>query len=193
MGIVPNTENIGIEALGLKTTKGHIDTDGMCRTNVPGVWAIGDVTAPPWLAHKAMHEAVTAAEAIAQEMGNKDVHPHALDPKNIPGCTYCRPQVASVGLTEAAAKEKGYQVKVGKFPVSATARPSRWEVEGFVKAVFDAETGELLGAHMIGAEVTELIQGYRLARPPNYRRGFHPDRLPASHAERDDARGGARR
>jgi dihydrolipoamide dehydrogenase len=165
VGIVPNTENIGIEALGLKTTKGHIDTDGMCRTNVPGVWAIGDVTAPPWLAHKAMHEAVTAAEAIAQEMGNKDVHPHALDPKNIPGCTYCRPQVASVGLTEAAAKEKGYQVKVGKFPAIGNGKAiALGEVEGFVKTVFDAKTGELLGAHMIGAEVTELIQGYTIGK-----------------------------
>src|SRR6476659_4727808 len=110
VGIVPNTESIGLEALGVKTTKGHIDTDPMCRTNVPGIWAIGDVTAPPWLAHKASHEGVTTAEAIAQELGNKDVHPHATDPKNIPGCTYCRPQVASVGLTEAAAKEKGYEV-----------------------------------------------------------------------------------
>ena len=99
IGIVPNTENIGLEKLGVKTTKGHIDTDGMCRTNVPGLWAIGDVTAPPWLAHKASHEGVTAAEAIAKELGNKDAHPHATDPKNIPGCTYCRPQVASVGLT----------------------------------------------------------------------------------------------
>jgi dihydrolipoamide dehydrogenase len=165
VGIVPNTENIGIEALGLKTTKGHIDTDGLCRTNVPGIWAIGDVTAPPWLAHKAMHEAVTATEAIAQEMGNKDVHPHALDPKNIPGCTYCRPQVASVGLTEAAAKEKGYQVKVGKFPAIGNGKAiALGEVEGFVKTVFDAKTGELLGAHMIGAEVTELIQGYTIGK-----------------------------
>jgi dihydrolipoamide dehydrogenase len=165
VGIVPNSENIGLEALGVKTTKGHVDTDGLCRTNVPGIWAIGDVTAPPWLAHKAMHEAVTAAEAVAQEMGNKDVHPHALDPKNIPGCTYCRPQVASVGLTEAAAKEKGYQVKVGKFPFIGNGKAiALGEVEGFVKTVFDARTGELLGAHMIGAEVTELIQGYTIGK-----------------------------
>ncbi len=165
VGIVPNSENIGLEALGVKTTKGHIDTDGLCHTNVAGIWAIGDVTAPPWLAHKAMHEAVTAAEAIAQEMGNKDVHPHALDPKNIPGCTYCRPQVASVGLTEAAAKEKGYQVKVGKFPAIGNGKAiALGEVEGFVKTVFDAKTGELLGAHMIGAEVTELIQGYTIGK-----------------------------
>jgi len=165
VGIVPNTENIGIEPLGVKTTKGHIDTDPYGRTNVAGLWAIGDVTAPPWLAHKAMHEAVTTAEAIAQELGNKDVHPHAADPKNIPGCTYCRPQVASVGLTEAAAKEKGYQVKVGKFPAIGNGKAiALGEVDGFVKTVFDAKTGELLGAHMIGAEVTELIQGYTIGK-----------------------------
>ncbi|MEY4268867.1 MAG: hypothetical protein RLZZ58_83, partial [Pseudomonadota bacterium] len=110
IGIVPNTENIGLEALGIKTTKGHIDTDPMCRTNVPGIWAIGDVTAPPWLAHKASHEGVIAAEAIAGG------HPHAMDPLNIPGCTYCHPQIASVGLTEAKAKEAGYELKVGNFP-----------------------------------------------------------------------------
>src|SRR3546814_7506039 len=103
-GIVPNTENIGLETLGVKTTKGHIDTDAMCRTNVPGIWAIGDVTAPPWLAHKAMHESVISVEAIA---GN---HPHAMDPRNIPGCTYCRPPNDSVGLTAETAKELGYEV-----------------------------------------------------------------------------------
>jgi dihydrolipoamide dehydrogenase len=165
VGIVPNTENIGLETLGVKTTKGHIDTDSYGRTNVPGLWAIGDVTAPPWLAHKAMHEAVTTAEAIAQELGNKHAHPHAADPKNIPGCTYCRPQVASVGLTEAKAKEAGYQVKVGKFPAIGNGKAiALGEVDGFVKTVFDAKTGELLGAHMIGAEVTELIQGYAVGK-----------------------------
>jgi dihydrolipoamide dehydrogenase len=165
VGIVPNTENIGLEALGVKMTKGHIDTDPMCRTNVPGIWAIGDVTAPPWLAHKASHEGVTAAEAMAKELGNKDAHPHATDPKNIPGCTYCRPQVASVGLTEAAAKEKGHEIKVGKFPAIGNGKAiALGEVEGFVKTVFDAKTGELLGAHMIGAEVTELIQGYTIGK-----------------------------
>jgi dihydrolipoamide dehydrogenase len=165
VGIVPNSENIGLEPLGVKTTKGHIDTDPYGRTNVAGLWAIGDVTAPPWLAHKAMHEAVTTAEAIAQELGNKDVHPHAADPKNIPGCTYCRPQVASVGLTEAAAKEKGYSVKVGKFPAIGNGKAiALGEVDGFIKTVFDAKTGELLGAHMIGAEVTELIQGYTVGK-----------------------------
>ncbi|MBW0007727.1 MAG: dihydrolipoyl dehydrogenase, partial [Sphingomonas sp.] len=165
VGIVPNTESIGIETLGVKTTKGHIDTDPYGRTNVAGLWAIGDVTAPPWLAHKAMHEAVTTAEAIAQELGQKGLHPHATDPKNIPGCTYCRPQVASVGLTEAKAKESGYQVKVGKFPAIGNGKAiALGEVDGFIKTVFDAKTGELLGAHMIGAEVTELIQGYTVGK-----------------------------
>jgi dihydrolipoamide dehydrogenase len=165
VGIAPNTENLGLESLGIKTTKGHIDTDPYGRTNVAGIWAIGDVTAPPWLAHKAMHEAVTTAEAIAQDLGNKSVHPHAADPKNIPGCTYCRPQVASVGLTEAQAKEKGYEVKVGKFPAIGNGKAiALGEVEGFVKTVFDAKTGELLGAHMVGAEVTELIQGYTVGK-----------------------------
>ena len=165
VGIVPNTEDIGLEALGIKTTKGHIDADGMCRTNVPGIWAIGDVTAPPWLAHKASHEGVIAAEAIAVSLGNKDVHPHALDPLNIPGCTYCHPQVASVGLTEAKAKEAGYDVKIGNFPFIGNGKAiALGEAEGFVKTVFDGKTGELLGAHMVGAEVTELIQGYTVGK-----------------------------
>jgi dihydrolipoamide dehydrogenase len=164
VGIVPNTENIGLDQLGVQMTKGHIDTDEYCRTSAPGIWAIGDVTAPPWLAHKASHEGVTAAEAIAKELG-KDTHPHATDPKNIPGCTYCRPQVASVGLTEAAAKEKGYEVKVGKFPFIGNGKAiALGETDGFVKTVFDAKTGELLGAHLIGAEVTELIQGYTIGK-----------------------------
>jgi len=165
VGIAPNTENIGLEKLGVKTTRGHIDTDGMCRTNVPGISAIGDVTAPPWLAHKASHEGIIAVEAIAQALGNKDVHPHAMDVRNIPGCTYCHPQVASVGLTEARAKEAGYEVKVGKFPAIGNGKAiALGEVEGFIKTVFDAKTGELLGAHMIGAEVTELIQGYTVGK-----------------------------
>ncbi len=159
IGIVPNTENIGLEALGVKTTKGHIDTDPMCRTNVPGLWAIGDVTAPPWLAHKASHEGVIAAEAIAGG------HPHAMDPRNIPGCTYCHPQVASVGLTEVKAKEAGHEVKVGNFPFIGNGKAiALGEAEGFIKTVFDAKTGELLGAHMVGAEVTELIQGYTIGK-----------------------------
>ena len=164
VGIVPNTEGIGLEELGVQMTKGHIDTDDHCRTSAAGIWAIGDVTAPPWLAHKASHEGVTAAEAIAKELG-KDAHPHATDPRNIPGCTYCRPQVASVGLTEAAAKEAGYEVKVGKFPFIGNGKAiALGETDGFVKTVFDAKTGELLGAHMIGAEVTELIQGYVIGK-----------------------------
>jgi dihydrolipoamide dehydrogenase len=159
VGIVPNTESIGLEALGVKTTRGHIDTDAACRTNVAGIWAIGDVTAPPWLAHKASHEGIIAAEAIAGK------HPHAMDKRNIPGCTYSRPQVASVGLTEARAKEEGYEVKVGKFPFIGNGKAiALGEAEGFVKTVFDAKTGELLGAHMIGAEVTELIEGYTVAK-----------------------------
>ncbi|MEQ1550579.1 dihydrolipoyl dehydrogenase [Sphingorhabdus sp.] len=159
IGIVPNTENIGLEALGVATERGHIKTDPMCRTNVPGLWAIGDVTAPPWLAHKASHEGVIAAEAI---FGG---HPHAMDPKNIPGCTYCHPQVASVGLTEAKAKEAGYDVKVGNFPFIGNGKAiALGEAEGFIKTVFDAKTGELLGAHMVGAEVTELIQGYTIGK-----------------------------
>jgi len=142
-----------------------VDVDPHGRTSATGIWAIGDITGPPWLAHKASHEGVTTAEAIAQVLGNKDVHPHATDPKNIPGCTYCRPQVASVGLTEAKAKEAGYQVKVGKFPAIGNGKAiALGETEGFIKTVFDAKTGELLGAHMIGAEVTELIQGYTVGK-----------------------------
>lgn len=161
IGILPNNENIGLETLGVELVKGHIRTDGLCRTNVDGLWAIGDITAPPWLAHKASHEGVIAAEAIAQALGNKDVHPHAMDVRNIPGCTYCHPQVASVGLTEAKAKEAGYTVKVGTFPFIGNGKAiALGEPEGFIKTVFDAATGELLGAHMVGAEVTELIQGY---------------------------------
>ena len=165
VGIVPNTENIGLEALGAQMERGFLKTDPMCRTNVSGLWAIGDITAPPWLAHKASHEGVIAAEAIAVSLGNKDVHPHAMNPLNIPGCTYCHPQIASVGLTEAKAKEAGYEVKVGNFPFIGNGKAiALGEAEGFVKTVFDAKTGELLGAHMIGAEVTELIQGYTIGK-----------------------------
>ncbi len=159
IGIVPNTENIGLEALGVKTERGHIVTDPMCKTNVDGLYAIGDVTAPPWLAHKASHEGVIAVEVIAGK------HPHAMDVRNIPGCTYCHPQIASVGLTEARAKEAGYEVKVGNFPFIGNGKAiALGEAEGFIKTVFDAKTGELLGAHMIGAEVTELIQGYTIGK-----------------------------
>jgi len=165
IGIVPNTEEIGLEKLGVKAERGIIQVDGLCRTNVPGIWAIGDVTPGPWLAHKASHEGVIAVEAIAQALGNKDVHPHAMDKNNIPGCTYCHPQVASVGLTEAKAKEAGHTVKVGNFPFIGNGKAiALGEAEGFIKTVFDAKTGELLGAHMIGAEVTELIQGYTVGK-----------------------------
>jgi dihydrolipoamide dehydrogenase len=165
IGIVPNTENIGLEALKIETDRGFLKTDPMCRTNVPGIYAIGDITAPPWLAHKASHEGVIAAEAIAKSLGNKDVHPHAMDPLNIPGCTYCHPQIASVGLTEAKAKEAGYELKVGNFPFIGNGKAiALGEAEGFIKTIFDAKTGELLGAHMIGAEVTELIQGYTIGK-----------------------------
>ncbi len=162
VGITPNLENIGLEALKIARDKrSHIQTDPFGRTNVPGIWAIGDCIDGPWLAHKASHEGVTAAEAIAQELGNTQVHPHPLDRRNIPGCTYCHPQVASVGLTEAAAREAGYGVKVGMFPFIGNGKAiALGEAEGFIKTVFDGKTGELLGAHMIGAEVTELIQGY---------------------------------
>ena len=161
VGIVPNTENIGLETLGIKVERGIIAIDGYGRTNVKGVWAIGDCTPGPWLAHKASHEGVIAAEAIADELGDKDVHPHPMDRNNIPGCTYCHPQIASVGLTEAKAKEAGYTVKAGTFPFIGNGKAiALGEAEGFIKTVFDAGTGELLGAHMIGAEVTELIQGY---------------------------------
>ena len=161
VGIVPNTGEIGLEALEVKAERGIIAIDEYGRTNVPDVWAIGDVTPGPWLAHKASHEGVTAAEAIAQALGNKEAHPHPLDRRNIPGCTYCHPQIASVGLTEAKAREAGYTVKVGNFPFIGNGKAiALGEAEGFIKTVFDAKTGELLGAHMIGAEVTELIQGY---------------------------------
>jgi dihydrolipoamide dehydrogenase len=162
IGIVPNIENIGLEDIGVEPDERfNIKTDPYGRTNVKGVWAIGDVTAGPWLAHKASHEGITAVEAIAQELGNAEVHPHALDRRNIPGCTYCHPQIASVGLTEAKAKEEGYEVKVGNFPFIGNGKAiALGEPEGFVKTVFDAKNGELLGAHMIGAEVTELVQGF---------------------------------
>ena len=160
VGIAPNTENIGLEALGVKTDRGHIVVDGYGRTNVEGVLAFGDVTGPPWLAHKAMHEAVVCVEKLAGVEGV-----HAFETGNIPGCTYSRPQVASVGLTEARAKEAGHKVKAGKFPFIGNGKAiALGEAEGFIKTVFDAKTGELLGAHMIGAEVTELIQGYAIGK-----------------------------
>jgi len=164
IGIVPNTENIGLEKL-VDMDRGFIQIDPYGRTKTKGLWAIGDCVPGPWLAHKASHEGVTAAEAIAQELGNKDVHPHPLDRNAIPGCTYCRPQIASVGLTEAKAKEAGHEVRVGTFPFIGNGKAiALGEPEGFVKTVFDVRSGELLGAHMIGAEVTELIQGFTVGK-----------------------------
>ena len=161
VGISANTENIGLENVpGVKTDRGHIVTDGYLKTGEPGVYAIGDCVGGPWLAHKASHEGVICIEKIA---GQKDVHP--MDKSNIPGCTYCWPQVASVGLTEKACKEKGLNIKVGKFPFVGNGKAiALGEPEGFVKTIFDAKTGELLGAHMIGAEVTEMIQGYVIGK-----------------------------
>lgn len=160
VGIVGNTENLGLEAVGAKVDRGHIVVDEWLSTGVPGLYAIGDVVGAPWLAHKASHEGVICVEKIA---GVKDVHP--LNVTNIPGCTYCQPQIASVGLTEEKAKEQGYKVKVGRFPFNGNGKAiALGEPEGMVKTVFDEKTGELLGAHMIGAEVTELIQGFGLAR-----------------------------
>jgi dihydrolipoamide dehydrogenase len=156
VGIVANTENLGLETTKIKIDRGQIVTDEYLQTAEPGVYAIGDVAGAPWLAHKASHEGVICVEKIA---GQKDVHP--MKKLNIPGCTYCMPQVASVGLTEKAAKEKGYDIKVGRFPFIGNGKAiALGEPEGLVKTVFDAKTGELLGAHMIGAEVTELIQGF---------------------------------
>jgi len=164
IGIVPNTEGIGLEELA-EMERGFIQIDDYGRTKTKGLWAIGDCTPGPWLAHKASHEGVTCAEAIAQELGNSEVHPHPIDRNAIPGCTYCHPQVASVGLTEAKAKEAGYDVKVGNFPFIGNGKAiALGEAEGFIKTVFDAATGELLGAHMVGAEVTELIQGYTVGK-----------------------------
>jgi len=159
VGIVGNTEDLGLEGTGVKVDRTHVVIDAFCRTGEPGVYAIGDLAGPPWLAHKASHEGVVCVEAIA------GLHPHPIDWSNIPGCTYCRPQVASVGLTEARAKAAGHEVKVGHFPFIGNGKAiALGEPEGMVKTVFDAKTGELLGAHMIGAEVTELIQGYVIAR-----------------------------
>jgi dihydrolipoamide dehydrogenase len=160
VGIVGNVENIGLEGTKVRVEKSHIVVNEWLATDEPGVYAIGDVVGPPWLAHKASHEGVVCVEHIA---GIDNVH--RLDVTNVPGCTYCMPQVASVGLTEAAAKAAGHQVRVGHFPFIANGKAiALGEPEGLVKTVFDAKTGELLGAHMIGAEVTELIQGYAIAR-----------------------------
>ncbi|MGE0233453.1 MAG: dihydrolipoyl dehydrogenase [Flavobacteriaceae bacterium] len=158
VGVTGNIENLGLEALGVKTDRGTVVTDGLGRTNISGIYAIGDVAGPPMLAHKAEHEGVLCVEAIK----GLDVHP--LDKLKIPGCTYCQPQVASVGLTEAKARETGYEVRVGRFPFVGNGKAiALGEAEGLVKTVFDAKTGQLLGAHLVGAEVTELIQGFVIA------------------------------
>ncbi len=159
VGIVGNVEDLGLEALGIQIDRTHVITDEYCRTGVENVYAIGDVAGAPWLAHKASHEGVMVAELIA---GQK---PHPIKPNSIAGCTYCHPQVASVGLTEAQAKEAGYDINVGRFPFIGNGKAiALGESEGLVKTIFDAKTGELLGAHMVGAEVTELIQGYVVGR-----------------------------
>jgi len=156
VGIVANTENIGLEALGVKIDRSFAVTDEYCRTGVEGLYVIGDATNGPWLAHKASHEGVMVAELVA---GKNNAHP--VKPEAIAGCTYCHPQVASVGLTEAKARETGREIKVGRFPFIGNGKAiALGEPEGLVKTVFDAKTGELLGAHMVGAEVTEMIQGY---------------------------------
>ncbi len=160
VGIVGNVENIGLEGVGVKVDKTHVVINAWGETGVPGLWAVGDLVGPPWLAHKGMHEGVIVAQRIA---GVKGVHP--LDVSKVPGCTYCWPQVASVGMTEAKAKASGRKIKVGRFPFIGNGKAiALGDPEGLVKTVFDADTGELLGAHMIGAEVTELIQGYTIAR-----------------------------
>ena len=159
VGIVGNVEGLGLEEAGIKLDRSHVVTDAFCRTGVDGIYAIGDIAGAPWLAHKASHEGVMVAELI------KGLHAHPVKPESIAGCTYCHPQVASVGLTEAKAKEQGYDVKVGRFPFIGNGKAiALGEPEGMIKTVFDAKTGELLGAHMVGAEVTELIQGYIVGR-----------------------------
>ena len=160
VGITGNVEDIGLEGTGVVVDRGHIQIDAGLQTGEAGVYAIGDVAGPPWLAHKASHEGVLCVERIA---GHEGVHP--LDPRSVPGCTYCRPQIASVGYTEEAAREAGYELRVGRFPLTANGKAiAMGETEGFVKTIFDASTGELLGAHLIGAEVTEMIQGFVVAR-----------------------------
>ncbi|MCJ8140208.1 dihydrolipoyl dehydrogenase [Falsirhodobacter halotolerans] len=159
VGIVGNVEGLGLEELGVKIDRTHVVVDEYCRTGVDGVYAIGDIAGAPWLAHKASHEGVMVAEMIAGQKG------HPIKPGTIAGCTYCYPQIASVGMTEAKAKEAGFDVKVGRFPFIGNGKAiALGEAEGLIKTVFDAKTGELLGAHMVGAEVTELIQGYVIGR-----------------------------
>lgn len=158
VGVVGNIENLGLEELGVTTDRGCVVADGFGKTSVPGIYAIGDVAGPPMLAHKAEHEGVICVEAIAGK------NPHAMDKSKIPGCTYCHPQIASVGMTEQASKDAGHTVKIGRFPFAGNGKAiALGEPDGMIKTVFNAKTGQLLGAHMIGAEVTELIQGYVVA------------------------------
>ena len=159
VGIVGNIEGLGLENLSIKTDKSHIKTDNNCNVGIDGIFAIGDVAGAPWLAHKASHEGVMVAEIIAGK------HTHPVDPSSIAGCTYCHPQIASVGLTEEEANKKGLKVKIGRFPFIGNGKAiALGEQEGLIKTIFEAKTGELLGAHMVGAEVTELIQGYVLGQ-----------------------------
>jgi dihydrolipoamide dehydrogenase len=160
VGITGNTENLGLEESAVTVDRGHIVTDQWAATGEAGIYAIGDVTGPPWLAHKASHEGIICVEKIA---GLKQVHP--LGAGAVPGCTYCRPQVASVGMTEAAARDAGHEIRVGRFPFAGNGKAiAMGDDQGLVKTIFDEKTGELLGAHMVGPEVTELIQGYAIAR-----------------------------
>jgi dihydrolipoamide dehydrogenase len=158
VGVAGNIENLGLEDLGVATERGIIKVDGFGRTNVAGLYAIGDVAGPPMLAHKAEHEGVVCVEAI------KGLEPHPIDKEMIPGCTYCNPQIASVGLTEAKAREAGVEIRIGRFPFIGNGKAiALGEPDGLVKTIFDAKTGKLIGAHMVGAEVTELIQGFVIA------------------------------
>jgi dihydrolipoamide dehydrogenase len=184
VGVVGNTEGLGLEELGVKLEKGLMVVDGYGRSNVEGIYAIGDVAGAPMLAHKASHEGVVCIEKI------KGLDAHALDKSKIPACTYCQPQIASVGLSEAAAKAAGREVKVGRFPFVGNGKAiALGEDQGMVKTVFDAKTGQLLGAHMVGAEVTELIQGFAIAMNARDDRGrADADGIPAPHAVGDDAR-----
>ncbi len=189
VGVVGNIENIGLEKLGVKTDRGTIAVDKFNKTNVPGIYAIGDVSGPPMLAHKAEHEGIICVEAI------KGLNPHAMDKSMIPGCTYCSPQVASVGLTEQAAKDKKLEVRVGRFPFMGNGKAiALGEDQGMVKVIFDKKTGQLLGAHMVGAEVTELIQGFVVAMNlGDHRRRIDAHHLPASDPVGNDEGSGAGR
>ncbi len=189
VGVVGNIENLGLEKLGVKTDRGTIVIDGMCKTNVPGIYAIGDVAGPPMLAHKAEHEGVICVEAI------KGLHPHPMDKSLIPGCTYCFPQVASVGLTEQAAKDKKLDIRVGRFPFIGNGKAiALGEDQGLVKVIFDKKTGQLLGAHLVGAGSHRTDPGLRgRDESRDHRRRTDAHHLPASDPVGDDEGSGARR